>query len=177
MLYWFIQNDMEELKMKLKFKKFEIFICILNVILILFMFVYLFHAFIGRKEVPASNAASTNTEFSFNEADDALTNVYVTLIKGTNVSIGKGKKLHFGTDGDFEGFFDEKEINVNGYQYEVIGVKDNADQDGAVAIVNVYNKDKTKYVQYKLVYGGTEENPELLLMYPKTGKTYEISIA
>ena len=57
--------------MKLKFKKIEIFICILNVILILFMFVYLFHAFIGRKEVPASNAASTNTEFSFNEADDA----------------------------------------------------------------------------------------------------------
>ena len=74
MLYWFIHNDMEELKMKqelkmkLKFKKIEIFICILNVILILFMFVYLFHAFIGRKEVPASNAASTNTEFSFNEA-------------------------------------------------------------------------------------------------------------
>ena len=93
--------------------------------------------------------------------------------------IYKHKKYQYNiqdTNKNFD-FFDEKEINVNGYQYEVIGVKDNADQDGAVAIVNVYNKDKTKYVQYKLVYGGTEENPELLLMYPKTGKTYEISIA
>lgn len=163
--------------MKSKAKKFEICICVLNVILIIFMIVYLFHTFAGRKEVSSLNGdVGENTEFSFAEADDALTNVYVTLIKGTNVSISKDKKMHFGTDGDFEGFFDEKEADVKGYHYEVIGVTDDNDQDGAVAFVNVYNKDKSKYVQYKLVYGGTSEEPELLLMYPETGKTYTLEL-
>lgn len=160
-----------------KSKKFEIIVCIINVILIVFMIVYLFNAFVGKKDSTSSNShGAADTDFSFEEADDALTNVYVTLIKGTNVNIGKDKHMHFGNNGDYEGFFDEKDTNVKGYSYEVIGATDNFAQDGAVASVNIYNKDRSKFVQYKLVYGGTSENPELLLMYPKTGKTYSLEL-
>ncbi len=83
--------------------------------------------------------------------------------------------MYFGNDGDYKGFFDEKNTNVNDYSYEVIGIGNNTNKDGAVANVNIYNKARTKYVQYKLVYGGTSENPKLLLMYPGTGKTYDFN--
>lgn len=160
-----------------KIKQFELIVCIINVILIVFMIVYLFHAFVGKKDNTSSNSpGATDTEFSFEEADDALTNVYVTLIKGTNVNISKDKHMHFGNNGEYEGFFDENDTNVKGYSYEVIGAVDNSAQDGAVATVNIYNKDRSKFVQYKLVYGGTSKKPELLLMYPKTGKTYSLEL-
>lgn len=38
--------------MKSKSKKFEIGVCILNIILIIVMIGYLFHAFAGKKELP-----------------------------------------------------------------------------------------------------------------------------
>ena len=47
------------------------------------------------------------------------------------------------------------------------------EQDGAVAKVNIYNKDKSKFVQYKLLFG---EKSELLLLYPETGKIFTIEL-
>ena len=163
------------MKSKSKSKKFEIGVCILNIILIIVMIVYLFHAFAGKKEVATSNADMVDdTEFSFDEANDAMADVYTTLIKGTNVNISNDKQMHFGTDGTFSGFFDENSTDVEGYSYEVQGITDDADQNGAVAIVNIYNQDRSQYVQYHLVYGVKSDEPELLLQYPESGKTYAL---
>lgn len=165
------------MKSKSKSKKFEISVCILNIILIIVMIGYLFHAFAGKKEVATSNADTVkvdDTEFSFDEANDAMADVYTTLIKGTNVNISNDKQMHFGTDGTFSGFFDENSTDVEGYSYEVWGITNDADQNGAVAIVNIYNQDRSQYVQYHLVYGGNSDEPELLLQYPGSGKTYAL---
>ena len=64
--------------MKSKSKKIEIGVCILNIILIIVMIVYLFHAFAGKKEVATSSADTVevdDTEFSFDEANDVLKNI------------------------------------------------------------------------------------------------------
>ena len=65
--------------MKSKSKKFEIGVCILNIILIIVMIGYLFYAFAGKKEAATSNADTVevdDTEFSFDEANDAMADVY-----------------------------------------------------------------------------------------------------
>lgn len=103
-----------------------------------------------------------------------MADVYTTLIKGTNVNISNDKQMHFGTDGTFSGFFDENSTDVEGYSYEVQGITNDADQNGVVAIVNIYNQDRSQYVQYHLVYGGNSDEPELLLQYPGSGKTYAL---
>lgn len=157
------------MKSKSKSKKFEIGVCILNIILIIVMIGYLFHAFAGKNTVEVDD-----TEFSFDEANDAMADVYTTLIKGTNVNISNDKQMHFGTDGTFSGFFDENSTDVEGYSYEVLGITNDVDQNGAVAIVNIYNQDRSQYVQYHLVYGGNSDEPELLLQYPGSGKTYAL---
>lgn len=63
---------------------------------------------------------------------------------------------------------------IEGYRYEVQGITDDVDQNGAVAIVNIYNQNRSQYVRYYLVYGGNSDEPELLLQYPESGKTYSL---
>ena len=166
-----------ETKMRLQTKKAEIVICAINAFLIIFMIVYLIHAFYGRKEGVSSvsdDAAALTASAS--EVDDALTNVYVALIANTVVSLGNDKCMYFGNDGNFDGFFDESNPDVSGYSYEVVSMSDSNDEDGAVAAVNIYNGDKTKYVQYKMVYGGSSDSPELRLLYPRTGASFAIEV-
>lgn len=154
-------------------KKFETVVCVLNIILMIFMVVYLLNAFAGKKSSSPNMEPEVSADFTMDSADDALVDVYTTLIKGTSVKIDNDKRMYFGVDGDFSGFFDKDNSNVEGYSYEIIGITNGDEEDGAVAEVNIYNKDRSKFVRYKLLFG---ENSELLLLYPETGKKFTIEI-
>lgn len=154
-------------------KKFETVVCVLNIILMIFMVVYLLNAFVGKKSSSPNMEPEVSADSTMDSADDAMVDVYTTLIKGTSVKIDNDKWMYFGVDGDFNGFFDKDNSDVEGYSYEIIGITDEDEQDGAVAEVHIYNIDKSKFVRYKLLFG---ENSELLLLYPETGKTFTIEI-
>lgn len=154
-------------------KKFETVVCVLNIILMVFMVVYLLNAFAGKKSGSPNMEQEVSADSAMESANDAMVDVYTTLIKGTSVKIDNDKQMHFGVDGDFNGFFDKDNSDVEGYSYEIIGITDEDEQDGAVAKVNIYNKDKSKFVQYKLLFG---EKSELLLLYPETGKIFTIEL-
>lgn len=154
-------------------KKFETVVCVLNIILMIFMVVYLLNAFVGKKSSSPNMEPEVSADSTMDSADDAMVDVYTTLIKGTSVKIDNDKRMYFGVDGDFNGFFDKDNSDVEGYSYEIIGITDEDEQDGAVAEVHINNIDKSKFVRYKLLFG---KNSELLLLYPETGKTFTIEI-
>ena len=97
-----------------------------------------------------------------NKAVDKI--LYLSNIKDTDATIERA----------VESWVKEYDVlDVEGYSYEIIGITDEDEQDGAVAKVNIYNKDKSKFVQYKLLFG---EKSELLLLYPETGKIFTIEL-
>lgn len=101
------------------------------------------------------------------EASGQMASVYYTLIQGSYAEMGDGTNLQFGIDGNFSGFFDTSHPDVSGYTYEVLAPseEENAEYE---ANVNIYNADKSSYVQYKLLF---DENSNMQLYYPAS-KTY-----
>lgn len=94
---------------------------------------------------------------------------YATLLQGSTVNLDDTKVMHFEIDGSFDGFFDTDNPDVKGYSYEVISLEDNSAP--YVANVNIYNKDKTSVVQYKLSF---DEDSNMQLYYPETDQNFKL---
>lgn len=160
-------------------KGFKVAVGAINVCLIIGMVFYLFVVYVERNVVGNNiNSGTTGSvegkEYTeedianvMDAADDQLVNVYYTLIQGSYAEIGDNASMQFGIDGKFSGFFDADHPDVSGYTYEVLAPLE-ADNAGCEANVNIYNSDKSSYVQYKLLF---DENSNMQLYYPDS-KTY-----
>lgn len=62
--------------------------------------------------------------------------------------------FEFGNNGVYNGFFDNQNKNVSGYKYEIVSLGDNF-------YVNIYNKEETAAVQYRIYL----KSEKLILCY------------
>ncbi|MDD3417533.1 MAG: hypothetical protein PHY47_26675 [Lachnospiraceae bacterium] len=160
----------------LESKGFKNAIKIMNICLIVGLVSYLIFAIASRagsgngmnnaKELSVSGKEYTETEVASADAEatDQMTNVYYALIQGSYAEVSEGKKLSFGPDGSFEGFFDNENPNVTGYTYEVLNPVEDCDISYEASI-NIYNADKSVYVQYKLLF---DQDSNMQLYYPES---------
>lgn len=95
-------------------------------------------------------------------ASDLRVSVYYALLQGSYAEMSENVNLSFGLNGIFEGFFDNEHPDVTGYTYEVLQPVDDCDISYE-ANVNIYNADKSIYVQYKLLF---DEESNMQLYYP-----------
>lgn len=159
-------------------KKFKAVIGILNICLIIGLASYLIVSFVSRNSgsstttITAESYSVDDPESAMADAEDKMMNTYSILLGGCTAKLSDDKVMYFGVDGSFEGFFDDENPDVSGYTFEAVSL-DEGESD-YVANVNIYNKDKTSYVQYKLYFGTSEnDNAEdtessMCLFYPKT---------
>jgi hypothetical protein len=150
-----------------KISKFNIIVGIINVTMLVGLVACLV-AFkvsngVDGKEISVNSIAYTQDEVdnAMAQAENEMTNIYSILIGGTSGDIGE-YHMSFGTDGSFDGFYDNDNCNISGYTYEILKALDDDGSD-VVANVNIYNSDSTSYVQYKLKF---DENSNLMLYYP-----------
>lgn len=158
----------------LESKGFKTAVKVMNICLIVGLAFYLVFAIASRTGL--GNGMNKSTELSVSgkkyteagvksvegEATDQMSSVYSALIQGSHAEISDNVKLHFGTDGSFEGFFDNENPNVKGYTYEVLEPAEDCDISYE-ANVNIYNADKSIYVQYKLLF---DKDSNMQLYYP-----------
>lgn len=159
-------------------KIFKITIGVINICLIIGLVFYLIFALVHKSQanssasqgvsVEAKEYSVNDTETAMNDAEDSMMNVYYTLLQGSTVNLGNDKVMHFEVDGTFTGYFDDNNIDVSNYSYEVISEDDESQY---VANVNIYNEDKTSVVQYKLCF---DENSDMQLYYPDAVQTFKL---
>ena len=92
----------------------------------------------------------------YKEADDSLSNIYMSLVENTHAELDGGISYNFEPDGKFSGYFDVNSPKVEGYTYRI-------SMDGDDIVLTIYNKEETQFVQYALV---VMENGQLALDYP-----------
>lgn len=160
-------------------KEFKAAVGVVNVCLIFGLIFYLIAVHVERNVVgnDANSAGSLSVEGkeytdedvanAMDAAADQMVSVYYTLLQGSHAEIDDNTNLQFGIDGNFSGFFDTEHPDVSGYTYEVLGLSEE-DNAGYEANVNIYNSDKSAYVQYKLLF---DKNSNMQLYYPDS-KTY-----
>lgn len=159
-------------------KGFKTAVCVVNVCLIFGLIFYLILVYVERNGLVNSESALSVEGKEYMEVDaanamdaaaDQMVSVYYTLLQGSHADIGDDKNLQFGIDGNFSGFFDMEHPDVSGYTYEVLGLSESEeDNAGYEANVNIYNPDKSAYVQYKLLF---DDNLNMQLYY-QDSKTY-----
>lgn len=92
----------------------------------------------------------------YKEADDSLSNIYMSLVENTHAELDGGISYNFEPDGKFSGYFDVNSPKVEGYTYRI-------SMDGDDIVLTICNKEETQFVQYALVI---MENGQLALDYP-----------
>lgn len=113
----------------------------------------------------ASASQAVAAEQAMNTASDTMTAVYYNLVQGTSASINN-YPMNFEYGGKFSGFFDSANSSVKDYLYTVTELSDADMKENSryVANLNIYNKDMSVSVQYKLIF---DDNSNLLLYYPQ----------
>jgi hypothetical protein len=74
--------------------------------------------------------------------DEAIVELYKDMIKGTYY-ISDNMSYSFGENGVYDGFFDSNNIQVSGYQYDVLKNDD-------LLILNIYSPEYTAMVTYTM---------------------------
>ena len=153
-------------------KNFKVAVGVVNVCLIAGLIFYLvvLVAHTGSTEIKKelTIVGREYTEANYTDAMEKETSsmdmvdIYYTLIQGSHAEIAEGVHLYFGVDGTFEGFFDNEHPNVTGYTYELLKPV-GEDGESYEADVNIYNADKSIFVQYKLMF---DEDSNMQLYYP-----------
>jgi hypothetical protein len=117
--------------------------------------------------IPVLNVSATteivlNTDYD-GERDSSMEQIFYSMIAGDYV-INENVEYNFGKDGIFSGFFDDANMSVKGYSYEIFVVNENA-------VVNIYNHEKTVMVSYELILSG---KAALALYYPAADLKIEL---
>lgn len=163
----FLQSDFKT--------KAKLFIALVNICLFVVMIICLFN--LGNKspdtlESVASSSVSPEeeekrAEIAMNAASDNMNSVYYNLVQGTSAKLNE-YTLNFEYGGTFNGFFDDNNPDVTGYKYTVTELADGDTNSNvnAVANLNIYNRDMSVRVTYKLVFDSSSNDFPLLLYYP-----------
>ena len=143
-------------------KKYKYVILAANIIIAICFVVYLVwnltgHSVDGKTDSFNNVVASEyTTETTMTDSSDGMSGISGMLISGTHADAGQGKVFYFGAEGIYSGYFDNQRTNVTDYTYEVVQNETGED------CVNIYNPEKTQYVQYKL---GFDQESNLVLNF------------
>jgi hypothetical protein len=157
-------------------EKVKLVVGVVNVALIVIMLACIFKIGTGSgnktkavtvtSNVSGQEAASqaVEAEKAMNAASGTMVSVYYNLIQGTSATINSFP-MSFEYGGKYNGFFDSANSNVKDYTYTVTELSDADVKENSryVANLNIYNKDMSVSVQYKLIF---DDNSNLLLYYP-----------
>ena len=141
-------------------KRYKYNILVANIVIAASLVVYVFASLLGVGHRTNKNsfsevvASEYTADTSVTESADGMSGIYNMLINGTHADAGNGKVFYFGTEGIYSGYFDNQRTSVSNYSYEVV------ENESGVDCVNIYNPEKTQYVQYTL---GFDENSNLVM--------------
>ncbi len=155
--------------------KMKVFIAALNICLFIVMLSCILNLG-GTSDTEAGSSVMSDVvsseeekkaEVAMNNASDNMNSVYYNLIQGTSAKYNN-YTLDFEYGGTFNGFFDDVNTNVSGYKYTVTELADGDTNPNInyVANLNIYNKDMSVRVTYKIVFDSTSNDFPLLLYYP-----------
>lgn len=158
-----------------KKKKLKLIIGVANACLLVILLSYWLNLGSRKNEVVSTPVSKEiSVEESNNKADKAMldasgsmNNVYYNLIQGTTGKLND-YNMHFDWGGEYNGFFDSNNTNVSGYKYTVTELADGDSNRNVnyVANLNIYNKDMSVSVQYKIVFDSSASDFPILLYYP-----------
>lgn len=118
-------------------------------------------------DVPVSETVAEQiqqTGFTDEDTTEAIYDIYELLIVG-NFKLDNDLEFNFGSDGSYNGFFDNENRFVEGYSYRL---ENNAGQ----IQVHIYNEDKSRMVTYIMTL--SENTGNIILELPETGDQLEL---
>jgi hypothetical protein len=82
----------------------------------------------------------------------------LTLLKGSHFDLKDDIHLYFDENGEYSGFFDSDNRDVNGYLYCTV-------LNNGKVYLRIFNDDKSKVVQYEISF---DEDDNIVLKHPDT---------
>ena len=118
-------------------RKFLVGMGIFNTILILFLGFYIVNRFFIPGRIGLTESVQNN-QVEVSELSDT----YTLLIEDNLFDAGNGIIFDFGSDGEFSGFFDADNMNVEGYSYQLV-------KREGVDFLDIFNEDRSRSVSYE----------------------------
>lgn len=145
----------------LESRKFIIAGIVINCVIISSMILYLLLWKKSPEHSTQQNVSSEKKiEVEYTDSDSGLVNIYYSLLAGYDFDLGDGIHFNFEKDGVYSGFFDSKHTNVKGYGYKIVAENDEIK-------LNIFNKEKTKIISYKVVFNS---KGDIVLKHPDLKK-------
>ena len=93
-------------------------------------------------------------ELRIQDKDDAFLSIYKNIIVGSGTLMtDDGKNFTFNNDGTYYGYYDDEQMNVSGYLYNI------SDEDGIK--LSIFNPDGEENVTYSVLFD--EESGDVIL--------------
>ncbi len=122
-------------------KKFLTVFLFFNIFLICCLGIYVYNNFFRSSVVTVSDSEDEESFEKFDNISE-LSETYMLLVENTEFELEDGIIFNFGKNGEYSGFFDSENRDVEGYSYQI--VKRN-DKD----YLDIFNEDKSKSVSYE----------------------------
>lgn len=146
-------------------KKYSIIIIILNIMVIAMLVAMIASKISTRTEISeeaeADQEAISKSVIATNSEHLELIN---NIIKDSSLASGD-LVFTFGSNGEYAGFFDSDNQNVEGYFYTL-------DSKGINEYLNIYNSDYTRMMSYRI---DLDENGDILLYYDENAEPLKLS--
>lgn len=146
---------MNKLNKVLDNKKYTIIIIILNIVVIAMLVMTIISKTTARKE---TSQETESVQESVSKSVIATNNEHLELINNIikDASLSAGNLVFsFGTNGEYSGFFDSDNPDVEGYHYTL-------ESKGINEYLNIYNSDYTQMMSYRI---DLSEDGDVLLYY------------
>ena len=156
---------MNKLNKVLDNKKYTIIIIILNIVVIAILVMTIISKTTASKETfqeteSAQESVSKSVIATNNEHLELINNI----IKDASLSAGN-LVFSFGSNGEYSGFFDSDNPDVEGYHYTL-------ESKGINEYLNIYNSDYTRMMSYRI---DLSEDGDVLLYYDDNADPLQLS--
>lgn len=119
-------------------KKFTITVMVLNVVVILLLVIVL----IQKTSQEKLTTDTTPYNVDVTATNDSYLELINNIIKESTFTVDN-MEFTFGAEGEYSGFFDKDNTNVNGYFY-------NLEAKGVDTYLNIYSPDYSRVVNYRI---------------------------
>lgn len=146
---------MNKLNKVLDNKKYTIIVIILNIVVIAILVMTIISKTTASKEI---SQETESVQESVSKSVIATNNEHLELINNIikDASLSAGNLVFsFGSNGEYSGFFDSDNPNVEGYHYTL-------ESKGINEYLNIYNSDYTRMMSYRI---DLSEDGDVLLYY------------